>query len=437
MFGLFSSQEKKARENAANWLELADKVWHFRRDRLADRESGELQKRTQELRQQLKAKADAASLKLAVEGLESVLRRTGGAIYPKSSLVENIEFFLVAAIVIIGIRTYFVQPFKIPTNSMWPTYYGMTAENFAPDAKVPGAFERIFRFAAFGAQRRTMIAPTSGSVRADYKENGQLNFTVEDDRSWLILPTKVKEYTLYVNDQPARVRVPYDFNDFDRVVMENFFGDEQTFVSKFYQTQRERNLRRQQNGMSRREDFAPGVRLSLNREVKKGDYLVHFDILTGDQLFVDRVSYHFSRPKVGQGFVFRTENIPGIGAEQYYIKRLVGTPGDVLEIKEPILYRNGEPISGSRAFGFNERAESPYRGYFNASAAQGASSPGGVQYLLPGQQLTVPPDSFFALGDNSASSSDGRYWGFVPEKDAIGRPLFIYYPFTRRWGPAR
>jgi signal peptidase I len=219
--------------------------------------------------------------------------------------------------------------------------------------------------------------------------------------------------------------------------MENFFGDEQTFVTKFYQAQRERNLRRQQNGMSRREDFAPGVRLSLNREVKKGDHLVHFDILTGDQLFVDRVSYHFSRPKVGQGFVFRTENIPGIGAEQYYIKRLVGTPGDVLEIKQPVLYRNGTPISGSRAFGFNERAESPYRGYFNANAAHGAGTTGGIQYLLPGEELTVPPDSFFALGDNSASSSDGRYWGFVPEKDAIGRPLFIYYPFTRRWGPAR
>lgn len=426
MFGLFSSQEKKARENAANWLELSNKVWHFRRDRLTDRESGELLKRTQELKDQLKAKADAASLKLAVEGLESVLRRTGGAIYPKSSLVENVEFFLVAAIVIIGIRTYFIQPFKIPTNSMWPTYYGMTAENFPPNEESPGMLKRVLRFAAFGAQRREMIAPTSGSVSADYKENGQLDFTVQDDRSWLILPTKVKEYTLYVDGQPAHVRVPYDFNDFDRVVIENFFGDDQTFVEKFKETLAGRIRRRQQNGMARREDYAPTLRLPLNREVREGDYLVHFDILTGDQLFVDRVSYHFAPPKVGQGFVFRTENIPGIGAEQYYIKRLVGTPGDVLEVKEPILYRNGHPITGSRAFGFNERAEPPYRGYFL-----------GPRYLMRGEQLSVPSDSFFALGDNSANSSDGRFWGFVPEKDAIGRPLFIYYPFTRRWGPAR
>ena len=48
-----------------------------------------------------------------------------------------------------------------------------------------------------------------------------------------------------------------------------------------------------------------------------------------------------------------------------------------------------------------------------------------------------PSDGFFAMGDNSGNSADGRYWGFVPAADVIGRPLFIYYPFTRRWGPAR
>ena len=434
MFGFFSSQEKKTRENAANWLELADKVWHFRRDRLTDRESGELLKRSQDLRQQLKAKADAATLKLSVEGLESILRKTGGAIYPKSSLVENVEFFLVAAIVIIGIRTYFVQPFKIPTNSMWPTYHGMTAENFSPDESAPGALERIFRFAAFGAQRRELIAPASGKVSADFRDTGNLNYTVEDDRSWLILPTKVREYTLYVNDRPAKVRVPYDFNDFDAVVLENFFDGEQDFLAQFRKAARDRAERRQRNA-ERREDYAPVLRIEFEKEVRAGEPLVHFDILTGDQLFVDRVSYHFTQPKVGQGFVFRTDHIPGIGDEQYYIKRLVGTPGDVIEIQPPVLYRNGKPIAGAAAFGANERMESPYRGYFNAIPGQNARSE--IEYLLPKEKLTVPPDSFFALGDNSNSSLDGRYWGFVPEKDAIGRPLFIYYPFTRRWGPAR
>jgi signal peptidase I len=57
--------------------------------------------------------------------------------------------------------------------------------------------------------------------------------------------------------------------------------------------------------------------------------------------------------------------------------------------------------------------------------------------LPPGEVLTVPENSFFALGDNSHDSRDGRYWGFVPAEDAIGRPLFIYYPFTSRWGLAK
>ncbi|MDB6115544.1 MAG: lepB, partial [Lacunisphaera sp.] len=42
-----------------------------------------------------------------------------------------------------------------------------------------------------------------------------------------------------------------------------------------------------------------------------------------------------------------------------------------------------------------------------------------------------------AMGDNSLESADSRFWGFVPEKDVVGRPLFIYYPLTKRWGPAK
>ena len=51
--------------------------------------------------------------------------------------------------------------------------------------------------------------------------------------------------------------------------------------------------------------------------------------------------------------------------------------------------------------------------------------------------MHVPESSYLALGDNSMNSFDGRFWGFVPAKDVVGRPLFIYYPFTRRWGPAK
>ena len=94
-----------------------------------------------------------------------VLRRTGGAIYPKTALIENVEFFLVAAIVILGIRTYFVQPFKIPTNSMWPTYNGMTPQVYktADDELYLVDFESVYpargpyHAALLGTPRQYMI----------------------------------------------------------------------------------------------------------------------------------------------------------------------------------------------------------------------------------------------------------------------------------------
>ena len=173
-------------------------------------------------------------------------------------------------------------------------------------------------------------------------------------------------------------------------------------------------------------------RVPLGKRVHAGDPVMRFDLLTGDQLFVDRFSYHFVRPTVGQGFVFRTGHIPGIGSDQYFIKRLIGTPGDRIEIREPALFRNGAPITGSETFEWNARRVSPYGGYVNATREDSRYT-----YLFKGEPVTIPPNVYLALGDNSRNSLDGRFWGFVPAKDVVGRPLFIYYPFTRRWGTAR
>jgi signal peptidase I len=54
----------------------------------------------------------------------------------------------------------------------------------------------------------------------------------------------------------------------------------------------------------------------------------------------------------------------------------------------------------------------------------------------PGARATIPEGTYVALGDNSANSADSRYWGYVPEKAVIGKAIFIYYPFTKRWGVA-
>ncbi len=423
------------RRTAANWLELAERVWHYRRDVITASESAELARLREGLKQLLKANADAARLKLGIESLEASLRKCGGAIYPKTAVTENVEFFLVAAIVILGIRTYFVQPFKIPTNSMWPTYYGMTAENLPPGSAAPGPLERVFRFAAFGAERKEAVAPHDGRVSLAFFNRYQVAYTLYKTRTWLIIPTKVKQYTFYVDGDSVAVRVPQDFGDseFRSLVISTFFGSAAAFDAYWEGMQRSGELA--QDKVIRfdegSEDFRRVVELPLPGNARAGQPILRFDLLTGDQLFVDRVSYNFVRPKVGQGFVFRTGNIPGIGLDEYYIKRLVGQPGDLLEVRSPVLYRNGVPISGAEAFRLNAERVAPYGGYTYGNTLYDA------RFLFKGETLTVPPGGFFAMGDNSANSSDGRVWGFVPEKDVVGRPLCIYYPFTRRWGPAR
>lgn len=401
------------RTNAGNWLEVAERVYHYRRDVLTAPLLAELTGRMQSLRLALKERVDAAKLKLEIESLEDVLRRTGGRIYPKSSLVENVEFFLVAAIVILGIRTYFVQPFKIPTNSMWPSYHGMTGEVFKSTEDEPGVVVRGFRFLAELAKPVRLNAPTSGEIAIPINSrNGRANYRDIPGRKWLVIPTTLREYQIYVGGEVTTVRVPADF-DLDRVLLEAYFDGAEGYPL----------AGRSMNGSI--------SLLRTGKRVERGDRILSFDILTGDQLFVDRVSYHFVRPKVGDGFVFRTGHLPelhvmmpGSPKDQYYIKRLVGEPGDTLEIRDYTLLRNGKPIEGSEAFAANAKREGNYPGYRNEGR------------MYEGVTLSVPPERYAAFGDNSASSLDSRYWGTIPAKDVVGRPLLIYYPFTRRWGPA-
>jgi signal peptidase I len=443
MLGFFDSQEKKMRDNASNWLELASKVWNYRRDMLGVKESDELVSRMEELGRLMREKADAARLKLGIESLEGVLMRTGGAVYPKTSLVENVEFLLVAAIVILGIRTYFVQPFKIPTNSMWPTYYGMTAETYPEGSPVSNAALRALRFVQYGAVGRAMVAPRDGQVSvplfiSSAGDRVTVAYTKKPGRKWLIIPAEVKEYTFTVDGEPATVQVPADFGEteFDDLVFNAFFPNTAALHA---QIERARQAGQIEEVSQKLDESSSQVYLALRvpmgKTVHAGEAILRFDVLAGDQLFVDRVSYQFMRPTVGQGFVFRTDHIPEIErayGDQYFVKRLVGVPGDSIELKEPVLYRNGAPITGAKAFEMNAGRVSPYRGYFNATHDDSRYS-----QLFPGETIKVPDHDYLALGDNSRDSFDGRFWGFVPEKDVVGRPLFIYFPFSRRWGPAR
>lgn len=409
------------RQHAANWLELADKVEHYRRDVLEAAELSELRLEKEGLKRLVKDRASASDLKLGIETLEGVLKKTGGTFYPKSTKVEYVEFFLVASIVILGIRAFFFQPFKIPTNSMWPSYNGMTGQVYESVEDEPGKIAQGVRFLTQLAVSHRIDAPVSGEVRIPVQlgrntRTGQTKVYLEKPRpekgrKWLIIPTTKWVYRIFVDSTPVEITVPGDF-DLKKVVLDAYFEGRESFPIDTSAATTSRGY------------------VSTGKTVKAGERVLSFDVITGDQLFVDRISYHFSKPEVGDGFVFRTDNIPSLHRlidgpnEQYYIKRLIGTPGDTLEIREPVLMRNGEPIEGAPAFASNAEREGRFPGY----------RPLGL--LAEGRMFTVPEHEYMAIGDNSASSLDGRYWGTVPEKDIIGKPLFIYYPFNDHWGPA-
>ncbi|HEY5079190.1 MAG TPA: signal peptidase I [Opitutaceae bacterium] len=428
MFGTSSRKKRNGRAAASRCLEISEKVWLYRRDLLKEAESRELLRQTGKLRELLKSRADAGQLAAASESLEALARRMGGSIYPTSALAENVEFILVVAIVILGFRTFFVQNFKIPTNSMWPTYNGMTPQVFQRPADEPGALRETARILTVGAWPHRLDSPVDGEVLIPVGGNGSLGYIHSvpvAGHSWLVLPAKMRECMLLVDDQPVKVQLPVDF-DFDWAVYDGFFGN----GANYSHAQLLAAIQAKISAGDYVDQVVDGERLRCirtGRHVKAGERVFAFDELSGDMVAVDRISYNFVRPRVGSGFVFRTGQIPGIAetyGDMFYIKRLVGVPGDTLEVKGTTLYRDGAPIEGSAAFDANARRLGKYPGY----VASGL--------LTPGSTVHVEPGNYFAMGDNSPNSADGRVWGFVPEKEVMGRPLFTYYPVAR-WGFAR
>ena len=119
---------------------------------------------------------------------------------------------------------------------------------------------------------------------------------------------------------------------------------------------------------------------------------------------------------------------------RFYIKRLVGLPGDELLIRDHKLWLKapGETdfrlLDASDDPGF-ERVHS-CKGYYHGYA----NMPGSL-YLKDGSDsFKVPEGHYFMLGDNSENSLDSRYWGTVPRRNLVGTACFVWWPFSRRWG---
>lgn len=124
-------------------------------------------------------------------------------------------------------------------------------------------------------------------------------------------------------------------------------------------------------------------------------------------------------PHRGDIIVFDTSEIRGLGGtHEFYLKRLVGLPGENLRIADGKLYVNGQVTPLRNKEGEIQYQNSPMAAYLNTAEAT----------------VIVPEDAYFVLGDNSPNSADSRYWGFVPKHSVIGRIFYCYTPAERR-GP--
>ena len=193
-----------------------------------------------------------------------------------------------------------------------------------------------------------------------------------------------------------------------------------------------------------------------------GEDVLKMKIVSGDHLFIDRVSYNFLPPGRGDIVVFQTKGIPeemryryGIPADQFYIKRLVGLGGETLSLKQDYMITgvpgmggvlsdvpaghlviNGHELSASTQHFENLYSFSdPPRGAKTIEYLQNHYyGHGMIGDLGGGNEFSVRPEYFFVMGDNTMNSLDSRYWGDFPQDKVIGKAFFVYWPINGRFG---
>lgn len=168
---------------------------------------------------------------------------------------------------------------------------------------------------------------------------------------------------------------------------------------------------------------------SMEKTLLVGDFLLVNKAVYGAQLpLIQQRLPGFKEPERGDVVVFVPPHDPG----KNYVKRLVGVPGDTLEMSNQILYINGEPqtepyVQHTDRSGMDLSLQEMLwqREYLTADTKPETYRPSRDNW----GPIVVPEGKYFMLGDNRDDSEDSRYWGFV-DRDAIkGRPLFIYYSF--------
>jgi signal peptidase I len=283
----------------------AEKLLRYRKDVLPQSTLDELRGQVEKLRAAVKAR-DSRAVNEESERLDVLYSRHLPT--PKDAVWrENVEVILVAIVVAIGVRSYFIQPFKIPTGSMQPTLNGIIGH--PTSAPAPNILRRVVEFVVLGRNYINVVSREDDTVERVTARKFLFFFT------WSRVECDHQSFLVYA---PPEI-LQHDF------------------------------------------------KVSPGNSYKRGDVIARGAVDTGDQVFVDKFSYNFMKPSRGDVFVFRTNHILGIREDPesgapFFIKRLTGLPGDELRIDSPRIYVNGEL---AKNFGMSRvmAAEAPYRGY--------------------------------------------------------------------------
>jgi signal peptidase I len=180
-------------------------------------------------------------------------------------------------------------------------------------------------------------------------------------------------------------------------------------------------------------------------------------LMVGDWLFVNKLAYGphipltkihlpgYRTPQHGDVIVFVSPyqgDLAQLGEDPTptLVKRLVGTPGDTLYMRNGMLYRNG--LQQRQGFGSDvnyKGIDAPDPAFAWEHSIEIKGSRFGAPPTTPSHDnwgpLVIPKDRYFMMGDNRYCSKDGRYWGLVPKENLRGRPMFVYYSYRTSASP--
>jgi signal peptidase I len=359
-------------------------------------------------------------------------------VYPNAAWRENVEVLLVALAVAMGIRTFFLQPFKIPTGSMQPTLFGV---NSTPD------YGPVFLLDRLGAE--------PAAIRKAYDQQMQI-------QKAMVIPTgleRVKQWfegISYVHVVAQNDGVVKKISPMSKALI---FNIKQTFwIGNTNDDSTDVQYTMWFPPDYGESDLITRAGLFPGRYYHKGEDVVKMAAHAGDHLFVDRLTYNFRKPGRGEIAVFETKDIQNSRMEQdqFYIKRLVVLPGEHVQIGDDRHVRiNGQRLDAStphfaNVYGFDPNKpphESQFSGHLNDTEADkyGINTRPWIELApnFPDEDTMYtnvlyengqPIESYMVFGDNTCNSFDSRYWGPFPARNVIGKSFFVYWPITPRFG---